>query len=674
MPEHKLLWENWCDRYFLALLDKTLNFSDTPPKPFHEMNETEVNTWLHSIDVEKINEQVRYKVKIPHVVEFCKNMQSTEKTDVIDLSLSIEDNSTLTGTASILEEFAAEFSIPSNKPNGYIEFDSHKKEFNLKAARERYSFMKSVQLHNIEMKEIEKQMSSTEKEIAQTMQFQDTDTDSNESDSDGSGDEAKSGHARSQKEDNEFNSLFLKLINQAQQIDDSTDESSLDRMVQKLSRESKKWKNVKDMYGRTIFHAAVEGKHYTLANILLSSGVNPNAKEGCGATPMSIAVLNSDPSMCKLLLENFGECEGGMYKSFPSPLEMAIAMDLNEITDLFKNHSQNLDSSIVNFIQNSNVALPASECSATVDETMADNSSVLKEFEYKRSQCRQFPTAVVGDVGTCKNNRSVKNTDNNAYGWCAGIPGDVHAKGYLCEAVFKAHGSGGFHKIVNTVMKRPKVTKEAFKKRKFQDQNLNRIKEGVRDGSQSYGMAAVKEFQASAFFPSDEELRKALQKFGRHNEILLERFKKWLDESAKIDESHQYHQQLFTLFGPLLELFVTAGKEGDGKLREIVWVLLLPIFAQLGFRNYWTEAFVHVVNFTALWPLAFREMIKHNSTVNLKGKSGHNVDLDEYVETYIVRPLKTYVTGKCDVCFFTITKAVFPLGGILRAKICLCEL
>ena len=184
-------------------------------------------------------------------------------------------------------------------------------------------------------------------------------------------------------------------------------------------------------------------------------------------------------------------------------------------------------------------------------------------------------------------------------------------------------------------MKRPKLTKEAFKKRKFQDQNLNRIKEGVRDGSQSYGMAAVKEFQASHFFPSDEELRKALQKFGSHNEILLERFKKWLDESAKIDESHQYHQQLFTLFGPLLELFVTAGKEGDGKLREIVWVLLLPIFTQLGFRNYRTEAFVHVVN--------------------LKGKSGHNVDLDEYVETYIVRPLKTYLTGMCYVFFVTVT-------------------
>ena len=97
----------------------------------------------------------------------------------------------MTGTTSILKEFAAEFNIPSNKPNRYIEFDTHEKAFNLKAAREHYSFMKSVKLHHIEMK-VEKWLTSTEKEIAQTIQSQDTDTDSNESDSDGSGDEANS--------------------------------------------------------------------------------------------------------------------------------------------------------------------------------------------------------------------------------------------------------------------------------------------------------------------------------------------------------------------------------------------------------------------------------------------------------------------------------------------------
>ena len=78
-------------------------------------------------------------------------------------------------------------------------------------------------------------------------------------------------------------------------------------------------------------------------------------------------------------------------------------------------------------------------------------------------------------------------------------------KGYLCEAVFKAHGVGGFHKVVNSVMNRPKLTKEAFKKRKFQDNNLNRIKESVRDGSYAYGMAAVQEFRMSPDFPWNKD-------------------------------------------------------------------------------------------------------------------------------------------------------------------------
>ena len=126
---------------------------------------------------------------------------------------------------------------------------------------------------------------------------------------------------------------------------------------------------------------------------------------------------------------------------------------------------------------------------------------------------------------------------------------------------------------------------------------------------------------------------------------MLNSFKKWLKQCGECDDNHNYHQQLFSLFGPLLDLFSTAGKEGDEFLRETAWVLLLPIFAQLEFRNYWTEAFVHAVNFTSLWPLALRHMIRKNTSVNLSRERGHNVDLDEYVETYIVRPLKIYVTG-----------------------------
>ena len=57
----------------------------------------------------------------------------------------------------------------------------------------------------------------------------------------------------------------------------------------------------RDRYERTLFHSAVEMRNYALVNVLIAFGVNPNAKEGRGATPMTIAVINLDIHMIKLL-------------------------------------------------------------------------------------------------------------------------------------------------------------------------------------------------------------------------------------------------------------------------------------------------------------------------------------------------------------------------------------
>jgi hypothetical protein len=113
----------------------------------------------------------------------------------------------------------------------------------------------------------------------------------------------------------------------------------------------------------------------------------------------------------------------------------------------------------------------------------------------------------------------------------------MHAKGHLCEAAFKVHGKGGFKKIVNGVMNRHKLTDEAFKKRKFQQQNLNHIQEAVRDASCAYGFAAVQEFAKSEEFSSDHDLTECLQKNGDHSKVLLDRFKKWLQRCSECDDS-----------------------------------------------------------------------------------------------------------------------------------------
>jgi RNA-splicing ligase RtcB len=62
--------------------------------------------------------------------------------------------------------------------------------------------------------------------------------------------------------------------------------------------------------------------------------------------------------------------------------------------------------------------------------------------------------------------------------WVGIIPGDMHTKGYLGEAFFKEQGCGGFHHLVQKVMKRPKLTKEAFKKKKICRRELGQDKRG----------------------------------------------------------------------------------------------------------------------------------------------------------------------------------------------------
>ena len=74
-------------------------------------------------------------------------------------------------------------------------------------------------------------------------------------------------------------------------------------------------------------------------------------------------------------------------------------------------------------------------------------------------------------------------------------------------------------------------------------------------------------------------------------------------------------------------------------------MLMHPLFAQSNKRNYHTEAMVHIINFVAAWPLALRELLRRNCSISLNGKEGHNLALDEWVESFVVQPMKNYATG-----------------------------
>lgn len=139
MVDHKKIWEDWCDGYILELLDQGLNHAPKPPKDFGKMNEIEFDSWLSKADLKQQDASENLlKVNPQSKQERCCSFQIL-KTDVVHLQLSLEDNSTLTGT----QKFAEEFSIPN--PNTLkIPFNTANKSFDILAARTQYEFKKLV--------------------------------------------------------------------------------------------------------------------------------------------------------------------------------------------------------------------------------------------------------------------------------------------------------------------------------------------------------------------------------------------------------------------------------------------------------------------------------------------------------------------------------------------------
>ena len=192
-------------------------------------------------------------------------------------------------------------------------------------------------------------------------------------------------------------------------------------------------------------------------------------------------------------------------------------------------------------------------------------------------------------------------------------------------------------------MKRAKLTTEAFKKKKFSEGNLDRIREAVRDGARSYGLAAILEFKNSDLFPSVDDQKKCIETTGSHTKVCLERFKQWLERSSDSSASFHYRSRLLLFYGPLLELFDISTKHCWGKAREACYILQLPMYAHLGFKNYYSECFIHVMNFLGKWPVAFRELLSNDCSTNLSGQKGGGIELDAFVEAEIVQPLSLHV-------------------------------
>ena len=209
---------------------------------------------------------------------------------------------------------------------------------------------------------------------------------------------------------------------------------------------------MKDHLGRTLLHIAVEQLNSNFVECLFHVGFNPNATEKCGVTPLIIAVILKSNEMCQLLVNSRASVRGPLFTNVPNPIAVAKKMELAEILEI-------VDPTICD--DELRYYDPVFQCGLPKvrDCTLEDKSQT-----YTRAS-PGFITGVVGDVGTCKTNRGVMSR-SAIHDWVRIIPGDMDTKGYLAEVCFKEQGPGGFHYLISKVMKRPKLIKDAFKKKK----------------------------------------------------------------------------------------------------------------------------------------------------------------------------------------------------------------
>ena len=82
------------------------------------------------------------------------------------LPLSLEDNSTISGSMNILQQFANEFNLPEygNIPE-QIRFDNLQKKFDIKKARAHFELLVSQHNHQDHMGDLEERLRSLERKL-----------------------------------------------------------------------------------------------------------------------------------------------------------------------------------------------------------------------------------------------------------------------------------------------------------------------------------------------------------------------------------------------------------------------------------------------------------------------------------------------------------------------------
>ena len=404
-------------------------------------------------------------------------------------------------------------------------------------------------------------------------------------------------------------------------------DASLTERIKSLKPE---WLPARDQYERAVIHLASLNGNTRLVRCLINSGCPINIRDGIGQTPLTLALHMGHTITAKFIMESGASVRDSLFPNTVPPLEIAKIKE---------------DTIMINLIENK--IREEEDIIKYVGSFFNERDDHMDEMKAKDSNAN-FARAFNINVGDQKNTVLIQGCSNRCpdiYGCHTPGGGDFHNRGYVNECIARIAGPGGFWHVVEKVLKRPTVNPTSFKM-KFKDNNYNNNEEALLDYDDGLSIAMVKAFKKSAYFPTTSELDTCLKETGSHNEILLDRIKKWIIENEKSDQVFRYHSQAVNTLMPLTRWYKESARYGNGVALEGVWMICPALYCQMGKINYRDEAFTHTVNAIAKWPNAYRLMYQRNRTVNLEGKQGRQLAGDEWVEDFLVRPVKQFSSAQ----------------------------
>jgi hypothetical protein len=211
------------------------------------------------------------------------------------LPLSLEDEVQTCGTANVLKEFAKDLNIKCSKNTEYIVFNEKNNKFDIKAARERYIFYKEMEQHQNDMISLKQQFMSHRS----FPKHDDNHSDSDDLEDNLIGVQSEKLASSFKTKMKQISSHMSKLLKKMKLL---VQDKNISDAYSAVKLHISEWIGQVDGYECNLLHMAVETENKKLVEALLLSGAPVNSLEGCGLTPLMIAINTNNLDLVKILI------------------------------------------------------------------------------------------------------------------------------------------------------------------------------------------------------------------------------------------------------------------------------------------------------------------------------------------------------------------------------------